>query len=170
MTLNSWLQLIVYLVILLALVKPLGLYMANVYENKPVVLVRVFGPVERIMYRLMGTRQDEEMNWKTYAVAMLIFNVLGIIVVYILQRIQAGLPLNPQNLGAVSPDSSLNTAISFGTNTNWQGYGGETTMSYLTQMAALAVQNFVSAASGMAVVIALIRGIARRTTQDIGNF
>ncbi len=170
MTLNGWLQLAFYVVVLLLLVKPLGLYMARVYENKPIVLDRLFGPVEHFMYRLSGTRQDEEMNWKTYAVAMLIFNVLGILVVYALQRLQASLPLNPQQLGAVSADSSLNTAVSFGTNTNFQGYSPEITMSYLTQMLGLAVQNFVSAASGMAIVVALIRGLSRRTAQTIGNF
>jgi len=170
MTINGWLQLAFYLVVLILLVKPLGLYMANVYENKPIILGRVLGPVERLVYRLCGTSPEEEMNWKTYAVAMLIFNVLGILAVYVLQRVQASLPLNPAHFGAVSADSSLNTAISFGTNTNWQGYVPEATMSYLTQMLGLAVQNFVSAASGMAVLVALIRGLARRTSQSIGNF
>jgi K+-transporting ATPase ATPase A chain len=123
-----------------------------------------------LIYRLCGVKPDEEMNWKIYAIAMLLFNVLGILMVYALQRLQAFLPLNPQGFGAVSPDSSWNTAISFATNTNWQGYGGETTMSYLTQMAALTTQNFVSAATGMAILIALIRGITRHTTKTIGNF
>ncbi|MEP7286920.1 MAG: potassium-transporting ATPase subunit KdpA [Chloroflexota bacterium] len=170
MTLNGILQLVLYFVVLIALAKPLGLYMARVYEGKSVIINRILHPVERVIYTLCGTREDEEMNWKTYAVAFLLFNALGLLVVYALQRLQASLPLNPQGLGAVSPDSSFNTAVSFATNTNWQGYGGETTMSYLTQMVGLTVQNFVSAASGMAVLVALIRGISRRTTQNIGNF
>ncbi len=165
MTINGWLQLAFYVVVLLLCVKPLGLYMANVYENRPILLDRVLGPVERILYRLSGTRPDEEMNWKTYTVAMLLFNVLGLLVVYALQRLQAALPLNPAHLGPVSADSALNTATSFATNTNWQGYVPEVTMSYLTQMVGLAVQNFVSAASGMAIVVALIRGLSRRTAQ-----
>ena len=170
MTIYSWLQLIFYIVVLLALAKPLGSFMARVYQGQPTFLDRVLGPVERLLYRLIGVKPEEEMNWKVYAVAVMLFNGLGLITVYGLQRLQAFLPLNPQAFGAVSPDSSWNTAVSFATNTNWQGYGGETTMSYLTQMAALTVQNFVSAATGMAVLVALIRGIARHTTRDIGNF
>jgi K+-transporting ATPase ATPase A chain len=170
MTIYSWLQLIFYIVVLLALAKPLGSFMARVYQGQPTFLDRVLGPVERLLYRLVGVKPEEEMNWKVYAVGVMLFNGLGLIVVYGLQRLQAFLPLNPQVFGAVSPDSSWNTAVSFATNTNWQGYGGETTMSYLTQMAALTVQNFVSAATGMAVLVALIRGIARHTTRDIGNF
>jgi K+-transporting ATPase ATPase A chain len=161
MNLYSWFQLIFYLVVLLALVKPLGLFMANVYEGKHTFLDPILGPVERLIYRLSGVKPDEEMNWKTYAIAVMLFNVLGLIVVYLLQRLQGFLPLNPQGLGAVTPDSSWNTATSFATNTNWQGYGGEVTMSYLSQMLGLTVQNFVSAATGMAVLIALIRGIVR---------
>src|SRR6266545_8091633 len=170
MTLNGYLQLLLYFVVLIALIKPVGWFMARVYEGQPVGLDRVFGPVERLIYRLCGTRPDDEMNWKTYTIAMLLFNLLGFLLLYALQRLQAVLPLNPQGLGAVSPDSSFNTAVSFVTNTNWQGYGGEVTMSYLTQMLGLGVQNFVSAASGMAVLVALIRGFARRTAQTIGNF
>jgi K+-transporting ATPase ATPase A chain len=170
MTIYSWLQLIFYIVVLLALAKPLGSFMARVYQGERTFLDRVLGPVERLLYRLVGVKPEEEMNWKVYAVAVMLFNGLGLIAVYGLQRLQAFLPLNPQGFGAVSPDSSWNTAVSFATNTNWQGYGGETTMSYLTQMAALTVQNFVSAATGMAVMVALIRGIARHTTRDIGNF
>jgi K+-transporting ATPase ATPase A chain len=170
MTIYSWLQLIFYIVVLLALAKPLGSFMARVYQGQPTFLDRVLGPVERLLYRLIGVKPEEEMNWKVYAVAVMLFNGLGLVTVYGLQRLQAFLPLNPQAFGAVSPDSSWNTAVSFATNTNWQGYGGETTMSYLTQMAALTVQNFVSAATGMAVLVALIRGIARHTTRDIGNF
>ncbi len=123
-----------------------------------------------MIYRLSGVHPDEEMNWKVYAIAMMLFNGLGLLVVYALQRLQGFLPLNPQGFGAVSPDSSWNTAVSFATNTNWQGYGGETTMSYLTQMLGMTVQNFVSAATGMAIVIAMIRGITRHTAKTIGNF
>ncbi len=170
MTLNGYLQLLLYFVVLIALIKPVGWFMARVYEGQPVGLDRVFGPVERLIYRLCGTRPDDEMNWKTYTIAMLLFNLLGFLLLYALQRLQAVLPLNPQGLGAVSPDSSFNTAVSFVTNTNWQGYGGEVTMSYLSQMLGLAVQNFVSAATGMAIVVALIRGIARHSAQTIGNF
>ncbi len=166
----SWLQLIIYFVVLLALAKPLGSFMASVYEGKHTFLDPILGPIERLIYRLSGVDPAEDMNWKTYAVAMMVFNVLGLLAVYALQRLQGMLPLNPQGLGAVSPDSSWNTAVSFATNTNWQGYGGEVTMSYLSQMLALTVQNFVSAATGMAVVIALIRGIVRATSKGIGNF
>jgi K+-transporting ATPase ATPase A chain len=118
MTANGYLQIALYLVVLLALAKPLGWYMARVYEGQPVGLNRVLGPVERLLYRLFGTREDQEMSWKTYALAMLLFNLLGLLVVYLLQRFQAALPLNPQELGAVSPDSSFNTAASFASNTN----------------------------------------------------
>jgi K+-transporting ATPase ATPase A chain len=170
MNMFSWLQLIFYMVVLIALAKPLGGFMARVYQGERTFLDPVFRPVEKLIYRLSGVSPDQEMNWKVYAIAMLLFNVLGLLVVYVLQRLQGFLPLNPQGFGAVSPDSSWNTAVSFATNTNWQGYGGETTMSYLTQMLALAVQNFVSAATGMAVVIAMIRGLVRHTSKTIGNF
>jgi K+-transporting ATPase ATPase A chain len=155
---------------MITLAKPLGAYMARVYQNQPFGLDRALGWLERLIYRLAGVRPTEEMGWKTYAVGMLLFNVAGLLVVYLLQRLQGALPLNPQGLGAVAPDSSFNTAVSFATNTNWQGYGGETTMSYLTQMLGLTVQNFVSAAAGMATLVALIRGFARRSSQTIGNF
>ncbi len=167
---NGVLQLGLYLAVLLALVKPLGWFMARVYQGKPCGLDRVLGPAERFIYRLAGIRADQEMGWKAYAVALMIFNALGFVAVYALQRFQALLPLNPQGLGAVTPDSSFNTAVSFITNTNWQGYGGETTMSYLTQMLGLTVQNFVSAGTGMAVLVALIRGLARRSSSTIGSF
>jgi K+-transporting ATPase ATPase A chain len=170
MNLYSWLQIILYLVVLLALAKPLGSYMARVYQGERTFLDRVLDPVERFIYRVSGVNADEDMNWKTYAIVVMVFNVLGLIVVYLLQRLQGVLPLNPEGLGAITPDSSWNTATSFATNTNWQGYGGEVTMSYLSQMLGLTVQNFVSAATGMAVLIALIRGIARHTAQGIGNF
>jgi potassium-transporting ATPase potassium-binding subunit len=166
----SWLQLIIYMVVLLALARPLGTYMAKVYQGERTFLAPVLQPLERGIYGFAGVKADDEMGWKTYAVAMLLFNMLGLLVVYGLQRLQGMLPLNPQGLGAVSPDSSWNTAVSFATNTNWQGYGGETTMSYLTQMLGLAVQNFVSAATGMAVLAAFIRGLARHTARTIGSF
>jgi potassium-transporting ATPase potassium-binding subunit len=170
MTANSAVQLGLYLVVLMALVKPLGAYMARVYEGRSIGLDRVLGWLERLIYRLVGVRPDTEMGWKTYAAAMLTFNFVGILAVYLLQRVQGILPLNPQGFGAVSADSAFNTAASFATNTNWQGYGGESTMSYLTQMLALTVQNFVSAAAGMATLVALVRGFARRSAQTIGNF
>ncbi len=170
MTMIGIFQIILYLVVLVLLVKPLGSYMARVYQGEPCGLDRVLGPAERLIYRLCGIRQDEEMAWRSYAAAVLWFSLFGFIFVYLLQCLQGFLPLNPQEMPAVTPDSSFNTAISFVTNTNWQGYGGETTMSYLTQMAGLGVQNFVSAASGMAVLIALIRGFVRHSAKTIGNF
>jgi len=170
MTANGIAQLVFYVVVLLALAKPLGGYMARVYEDRAGLHRTALGWLEHLIYRLAGVDAKQEMTWKTYAVTMLVFNLLGLLAVYVLQRLQGVLPLNPEHLGAVSPDSSFNTAVSFATNTNWQGYGGESTMSYLTQMLALTVQNFVSAASGMAVLVALIRGFARRTAQTIGNF
>jgi potassium-transporting ATPase potassium-binding subunit len=163
-------QIILYLGVLLALIKPLGSFMARVYQGEPCGLDRVLGPAERLIYRACGIRREEEMTWQAYAGALLLFSLAGMLSLYLLQRLQGSLPLNPQRFPAVSPDSSFNTAVSFVTNTNWQGYGGETTMSYLTQMAGLAVQNFVSAASGMAVLAALVRGFVRRTAQTIGNF
>src|SRR5262249_31688189 len=166
----GYMQLGLYLVVLLALVKPLGGYMARVYAGQRIGLDRVLGPLERLIYRLCGVRATEEMGWQTYTIAMLLFNLAGFLAVYALQRLQGALPLNPQGFGAVTPDSSFNTATSFITNTNWQGYGGETTMSYLTQMLALAVQNFASAATGMAVLVAFIRGLVRHTAETIGNF
>lgn len=166
---NSVIQIGIFLVVLLACVVPLGRYMAKVYgENPP--LQGFFGPIERLIYRLLGIDAKSEMHWKHYALALLGFNALGMLLLYGLQRMQAWLPLNPQQLPAVSADSAFNTAASFVSNTNWQGYAGETTMSYLTQMLGLTVQNFVSAATGMAVLIGLIRGIARRSTSTIGNF
>jgi potassium-transporting ATPase potassium-binding subunit len=170
MTTNGVLQLVLYMVVLVALAKPLGGYMARVYEGRRLALDRVLGWLERLIYRLCGVRSGEEMGWNAYAVAMLLFNFLGFLAVYVLQRVQGWLPLNPQGLGTVTPDSSFNTAVSFATNTNWQGYGGETTMSYLTQMVALTVQNFVSAATGMATLAAFVRGFARRSAETIGNF
>jgi K+-transporting ATPase ATPase A chain len=170
MTANGVGQLAFYVIVLLLLARPLGAYMARVYQNQPFVLDRALGWLERLIYRLAGVRPDQEMGWTTYALAMLLFNFTGLLAVYLLQRLQGVLPLNPQGLGAVSADSAFNTAVSFATNTNWQGYGGETTMSYLTQMLGLTVQNFVSAAAGMATLVALIRGFARRSVETLGNF
>ncbi len=170
MTVNDIVQIVLYFGILLLLAKPLGVYMARVYEGQPFGLDRILGPVERFFYRLSGITPDEEMGWKKYASAVLLFSAAGLFFLYLLQRLQGILPLNPQKFPAVSPDSSFNTAVSFATNTNWQGYGGETTMSYLTQMAGLTVQNFVSAAAGMAVLVALIRGFKRHSVETIGNF
>jgi len=167
---NAWLQIGLFFTLLLVLVKPLGWYMARVYEGKPCGLDRALGPLERLIYRACGVKPEEEMDWKTYAKAMILFNLFGLLAVYALQRLQGFLPLNPLHLGAVSPESAFNTAVSFATNTNWQSYGGEATMSYLTQMAGLTVQNFLSAASGLAVLVALIRGIVRREQKTIGNF
>ena len=170
MTPNAWIQMGVFLLVLVALVKPLGAFMARVYEGRPCGLDKPVGWMERLTYRLAGIKPDQPMNWKTYAIAVLLFNLLGGLVVYGLQRLQGSLPLNPEHLGAVSPDLAWNTAISFISNTNWQSYSGETTLSYLTQMLGLTVQNFVSAATGMAVLVALIRGIRGKQTENIGNF
>ncbi|MFH1141559.1 MAG: potassium-transporting ATPase subunit KdpA, partial [Chloroflexota bacterium] len=170
MTTFVWLQLGLYLLVLLLLVKPLGAYMARVYQGERTFLTRIVGPIERLIYRILGVHADEEMDWKTYAVAMLLFNLVGLLALYGLLRLQSVLPLNPQNLGAVKPDLSFNIAASFTTNTNWQSYSGETTMSYLTQMLGLTVQNFLSAATGMAIVIAMIRGFMRHSAKTIGNF
>ena len=170
MTAQGLLQLALYLAVLLLLVKPLGAFMAAVYEGRRTFLSPVLAPVERGIYRLAGVDDKQETGWKRYALSLLLVNIIGFLMVYLLQRTQAFLPLNPQHFAAVSPDSSFNTAVSFATNTNWQGYVGEITMSYFTQMLGLAVQNFLSAASGMAVLIALIRGFVRRQVSEIGNF
>ena len=166
MTTRSWLLLAVFLVVLFATVRPLGLYIARLIEGGP--RTPLLARLEAGVFRLCGIR--EEMGWRQYALAVLVFSVIGVAAVYALLRLQAGLPFNPQRLPNVAPDSSFNTAISFVTNTNWQGYAGETTMSHLTQMLGLAVQNFLSAATGIAVAFALIRGFARHSTQTIGNF
>ncbi len=165
MTTHAWILLAAYSVVLLLLAIPLGRYIANVMEGR----LAFAGRIEAGLYRLCGVKSDTEMGWLQYALAILLFSGLGVLMVYALQRLQLWLPLNPQAFGNVTPDSSFNTAVSFVTNTNWQGYGGETTMSYLTQMLGLAVQNFFSAATGIVVVIALIRGFARHSAQSIGN-
>jgi potassium-transporting ATPase potassium-binding subunit len=164
------LLLIAFLGIAVLCAKPLGSYMADVMEGHPNFALRAGSRIEGYIYRLCGIDSSEEMSWTQYAIALLLFNVLGAVMVYGLQRLQLFLPLNPQKFAAVSPDSSFNTAVSFITNTNWQGYSGESTMGYLVQMAGLAVQNFLSAATGIAVAIALVRGFARHTVKTIGNF
>ena len=163
-------QILLYLVILIALAAPLGRYMYRVYSGERTFLDRVLRPLERLVYRLAGVAAEEEMGWRGYAAALLAFNFLGMILLFLLQLAQGYLPFNPQHFGAVKPDLAFNTAASFMANTNWQAYSGESTMSYLTQMAGLTVQNFVSAATGLTVVIALIRGLTRRSASTIGNF
>ncbi|MCX5709228.1 MAG: potassium-transporting ATPase subunit KdpA [Candidatus Omnitrophica bacterium] len=170
MDLGNFVQISIYLAILLLLVKPLGAYMARVYEGKPCGLNVWFAWLEKFIYRFIGTNPEEGMSWKTYAVAVMLFNIIGIIIVYAIQRLQAHLPLNPMAIPAVGADLSFNTAVSFATNTNWQSYGGETTLSYFTQMMGLTVQNFVSAATGMAVLVASIRGFVQKQIETIGNF
>jgi len=170
MTLNGWLQIALYFVVLTALVVPLGRFMADVFEGRRTFLSPALRPVESVLYRLGGVDETREQHWITYTVAMLLFNLAGFLIVYALQRLQAYLPLNPADQSAVPADLSFNTAVSFATNTNWQNYGGESTLSYLTQMVGLTVQNFVSAATGIALAIALIRGFARASMQTVGNF
>ena len=152
MTANGILQIVLYLIVLVALVKPLGSYMARVYQGEPCGLDRILGPLERLIYRMFGIRPEDEMSWKAYAGAAILFKLAFFFLLYMILRLQGMLPLNPQGFPGVAPDLAFNTAVSFITNTNWQAYGGESTMSYLTQMMGLGVQNFVSAAQGMAVL------------------
>lgn len=170
MTLLGWAQILFLLVILSLCVKPLGSYMAKVYQGEKTLLSPIFLPAERFIYRAAGLGPDEEMDWKEYARSFLLFNLLGFLVLYLILRIQVILPFNPLKLPNLSPSLALNTAVSFVTNTNWQAYGGETTLSFFSQMAGLTVQNFLSAASGMAICIAFIRGFTRCNTQMLGNF
>src|SRR5215831_10397040 len=171
MTFNGWLQIAVYCVIVIAITVPLGGYMTRVFAGERTLLSPVLRPVETILYRLSGVEEDREQNWIAYAVSVLLFSFIGFLVLYILQRAQGGIPIfNPQGIAGVAPDLALNTSISFVTNTNWQNYGGEGTMSYLVQMAGLTFHNFVSAATGIAIAVAMIRGFARKSTQTIGNF
>jgi len=163
-------RIFVFLVVLFLLVKPLGTYMARVYEGERTFLDRLVKPLERWLYRLCGINPQEDMSWSTYATAVVLFSVVGMLLLYAFQRLQAVLPFNPAGMTAVDPSLAFNTAASFTTNTNWQSYGGETTMSYLTQMAGLTMKNFVSPAVGMAVLVALIRGFTRRSAKAIGNF
>jgi K+-transporting ATPase ATPase A chain len=171
MSANGWFQIALYMAVLLLLVKPLGAWMARVYEGRPLFgLDRVLGPLEHLLYRIAGVDPAQEQRWPAYAAAVLLFNAVGLLAVYLFERVQHGLPLNPAHMADVPPNTAWNVAVSFATNTNWQDYGGETTLSYFTQMAALTVQNFVSAATGMAILAALIRGVSRREAKTIGNF
>ncbi len=170
MTSRDWLQVGLFLALVLLPAYPLGIYIADVLEGRRTLLSAVLGPVERLCYRLAGVDPAVEMGWKSYALAMLTFNALGLLAVYLLQRLQGVLPLNPDHLKGVWPGSAFNTAVSFATNTNWQGYAGEATMSRLTQMLGLTVQNFVSAATGIAVMAAFVRGLARHTADTLGSF
>jgi K+-transporting ATPase ATPase A chain len=170
MTLNGWLQILLYCGIIIVLVKPLGGYMTRVFNGERTFLSPVLVPIERGLYALAGTSERDEQHWTSYAFAMLMFNLLGFIVLYALLRMQDILPLNPAGMAAVGPELSFNTATSFVANTNWQNYGGESTMSYLTQMAGLTVQNFVSGATGMAIAIGLIRAFSRASGKAVGNF
>jgi len=166
---SDWIQLALYVAVLLLLAQPLGTYMAAVYAGRSPRAQRIFGWLERAIYGGAGVDAARDMTWRDYALAMLAFNFIGVLVVYALQRFQSLLPLNPQAMAAVSADSAFNTAASFASNTNWQSYSGEGSLSYLTQMLGLGVQNFVSAATGMAVLVALIRGFARNQAGGVGG-
>src|SRR5713101_8169175 len=170
MSLSGLLQILLYMVVILAVTKPLGIYMFRVFEGDRQPLPRLFGPIERGLYRLCGVDPREQQTWTQYTLALLLFSAITLLVTYAIERLQQVLPLNPQHFDPVPPDLAFNTAASFTTNTNWQAYSGESTMSYLTQMAGLAYHNFVSAAVGIALAIAFIRGIARRERETIGNF
>jgi len=171
MTLNGWLQILVFLALIFAVTKPLGVFMTRVFSREKTFLDPVLRPVERLLYRVTGVDESHEMRWTEYATTMLVFSAVSMLVLYLIQRIQGMLPFNPQHFAAVAPEHlAWNTAASFTTNTNWQAYSGETTMSYFTQMAGLAFHNFASAATGIALAIAFIRGIARRQMQTLGNF
>jgi K+-transporting ATPase ATPase A chain len=169
-TIAGWILILGFIGLVVLMAKPFGLWLFAVYEGRRTFLTRVLGPVERLLYKAGGVDPEKEQGWRGYAVAMLLFNLFGILFLYALQRLQGALPLNPQEFSGVAHPVAFNTAVSFVTNTNWQSYGGETTMSYLVQMVGLAVQNFVSAATGIAVAFALIRGFARRETASLGNF
>jgi K+-transporting ATPase ATPase A chain len=170
MSFNGFLQLAVYVLVLLAITKPIGIYMTKVFSGEKTFMSRILGSIERLIYKLCRVDATTEQHWTTYTAAMLIFSVVSLLVLYALQRLQYYLPLNPQQFTGVAPDLSFNTAVSFTTNTNWQAYSGESTMSYLVQMAGLAFHNFVSAATGIVLAIVFIRGIARRVARTIGNF
>src|SRR4051812_1956319 len=170
MTANGWFQICFFFLLVLACAKPLGTYMARVFEREQTFVDPVLRPLERLLYRLTGVDEHHEMRWTEYGVAMLIFSLVTMLATYAVERLQNILPLNPQHLPAVAPDLALNTAASFTTNTNWQSYVPETTMSYLTQMLTLAYHNFFSAAVGIALAIAFVRGISRRETKTLGNF
>jgi K+-transporting ATPase ATPase A chain len=170
MSFHGWVTIMAFLICIIAITRPLGGFLKRVLEGEPHVLGRIFGPFERGIYRIAGIQQDREQSWSQYAIAVIVFKIICFIAVYTLLRVQGFLPLNPNSMGGVAPDLAYNTAISFVTNTNWQSYAGETTMSHLSQMLALTVQNFVSAAAGIAIAMAVIRGFARRKASSIGNF
>src|SRR5512138_2925909 len=170
MTAIGWTQIILYCVIIAALAKPVGWYMTKVFNGEPTFLSPVLRPVESAIYWIGGVDERREQHWLTYSVAMLLFHVGGFLIIYLLMRFQAALPFNPASQSAVAPDLSFNTAVSFITNTNWQNYGGESTLSYLVQMLGLTHQNFLSAATGIVLAVALIRGFARASVQTVGNF
>jgi K+-transporting ATPase ATPase A chain len=170
MSANGWIQIGLFCLAIIVCVKPLGLYMAKLFEGERTFLSPYLAPVERGIYRLCGIKPDEEQHWTSYTIAMLAFSIAGFVSLYLMQRLQAVLPFNPQGMDATTPDLSFNTAISFITNTNWQSYGGESTLGYLVQMLGLTVHNFVSAATGIALALALIRGFARRSAKTVGNF
>lgn len=170
MTVNGWMQILFFIALVVVATRPLGGFMTRVFNGERTLLSPVFRPVERLFYRLAGVDEAAEQHWTAYAVAMLLFSAAGTLLLYLLQRLQGALPLNPQGLAAVPADLAFNTAVSFATNTNWQNYGGETTLSHLTQMAGLTYQNFVSAAVGIVLAVALVRGFARASARTIGNF
>src|SRR6201982_4238994 len=170
MTANGWLQIGLFLLLVFLVTKPLGIFMTRVFNREKTFMDPVLRPVERLLYRVTGVDENHEMRWTEYAVAMLLFSGVSMLVLYLIERLQQYLPWNPQRFGAVAQDLAFNTAASFTTNTNWQNYSGEATMSYLTQMAGLAYHNFTSAAVGIGLAIAFVRGIARREKETIGNF
>jgi K+-transporting ATPase ATPase A chain len=170
MTINGWLQIILFFAAVLVVAKPAGIFMTKVFSRERTWLDPVLRPVERLLYKVTGVDEEHEMRWTEYCISMLLFSAVSMLVLYLLQRMQLALPLNPQRFGGVAPDLAFNTAASFTTNTNWQFYSGENTMSYLTQMAGLAYHNFASAAVGISLAVAFIRGIARREQETIGNF
>src|SRR5579871_3681646 len=172
MTSTGLLLIFIYFAVLLALTKPLGIYLAKIFEGQRTWMHPVVRPLERLVYKLSAVDETAEQHWTHYAGSLLAFSLVGVLLTYLIQRIQGMLPFNPQHFGGklISPDLAFNTAVSFGTNTNWQAYTPETTVSYFTQMVGLAVHNFTSAAAGMATAIAMVRGFARRSAQSIGNF
>src|ERR1700682_3264243 len=170
MTANGWFQIAFFLLLILAVTKPMGVFMARVFNREKTFMDPVLRPLELLLYRVTGVDENHEMRWTEYAVAMLMFSGVSMLLLYLIERVQQWLPWNPQKVGAVAPDLAFNTAASFTTNTNWQNYAGEATMSYLTQMAGLAYHNFTSAAVGIALAIVIIRGLSRRETEKLGNF
>src|SRR4030088_3754467 len=170
MTTNGWFQIAFFLLLILAVTKPMGVFIARLFNREKTFMDPVLRPLERLLYRVTGVDENHEMRWTEYAASMLLFSVVSMLVLYVIERAQAFLPFNPQKLGGVAPALAFNTAASFTTNTNWQNYSGETTMSYFTQMAGLAYHNFASAAVGIAVAVAVIRGMARKETDKLGNF